>query len=73
MIVEVHKKNGSSNKETRATVNYFNLLKANLGLVLTISLVVFSVSLIYALSASDVYITNTLLKVSEPKGKRTMP
>ena len=70
--MESYKKNGSSTNETKATVSYFNLLKTNLGLVLTISLVVFSISLIYAITASDIYVTKTVLKVSEPQGKSVL-
>lgn len=64
--------NGSSKTENKTTINYLNLIKANLGVILTISLVIFSIILIYALTASDIYKTSTILKVSEPQGKSVL-
>jgi succinoglycan biosynthesis transport protein ExoP len=63
---------GSSKTENKTTINYLNLIKANLGVILTISLVIFSIILIYALTASDIYKTSTILKVSEPQGKSVL-
>ena len=70
--MEKSRNNGSSKTENKATINYLNLIKSNLGVILTISLVIFSITLIYALTASDIYKTSTILKVSEPQGKSVL-
>ncbi|MCB0748248.1 MAG: polysaccharide biosynthesis tyrosine autokinase, partial [Ignavibacteriae bacterium] len=54
------------------SVSYLNLIKSHLTLVLTISLIIFSLILLYAITAPDVYTSNTVLKVSEPKGKNIL-
>ena len=63
---------GSTKTDNKASISYLNLIKANLGLVLIISLIFFTVTLIYALTSSDVYRTSTILKVSEPQGKNIL-
>ena len=54
--------------EKTASVNYLNLIKSNLGTVLLISLIVFSLTLIYAITTTDIYRSTTVLKISEPQG-----
>lgn len=61
-------KNTRANENT-TSVNYLNLMKSNLGLVLIISLVIFSISLIYAITTEDIYRTSTVLKITEPQGE----
>ncbi|MCP5062393.1 MAG: polysaccharide biosynthesis tyrosine autokinase [Ignavibacteriae bacterium] len=61
-------KNTQANDNT-TSVSYLNLMKSNLGLVLIISLVIFSISLIYAITTEDVYRTSTVLKITEPQGE----
>ena len=51
-----------------ASVNYLNLIKSNLGTVLLISLVVFSLTLLYAITTTDIYRSTVVLKISEPQG-----
>jgi capsular exopolysaccharide synthesis family protein len=70
--VEKYRNNGSSKTENKASINYLNIIKANLGIILTISLVIFSITLVYALTASDIYRTSTILKVSQPQGKNVL-
>jgi polysaccharide biosynthesis transport protein len=70
--LEKSRKIVSSQTENKASVNYLNLIKSNLGLVLTISLIIFSITLIYAITASDIYQTKTILKISEPKGQNIL-
>ncbi len=70
--MEKSRKIVSSQTENKASVNYLNLIKSNLGLVLTISLIIFSITLIYAISASDIYQTTTILKISEPQGQNIL-
>lgn len=70
--MEKFRNNGSSKTDNKATINYLNLIKSNLGIILIISLVIFSITLIYALTASDIYRTSAILKVSEPKNKSVL-
>lgn len=70
--MENTRKIGNSQSENKASVSYLNLIKSNLGLVLTISLIIFSLTLIYAISAKDVYKTSTILKVSEPQSQNIL-
>ncbi|MBK8944294.1 MAG: polysaccharide biosynthesis tyrosine autokinase [Ignavibacteriae bacterium] len=62
----------SNSKNKSASVNYLNMLKSNLVLILTISLVIFSIILIYAISAPDIYTSTTVLKISEPQNKNIL-
>lgn len=70
--MEKAKNFNSSSKGNKTSVNYLNLLKSNLVLVLTISLVIFSVILIYAITSSDIYTSTTVLKISEPQNKNIL-
>ncbi len=54
--------------EKAASVSYINLIKSNLGTVLLISLIVFSLTLLYAITTTDIYRSTTVLKLSEPQG-----
>jgi len=55
--------------DNKTSVNYINLIKSNLGQILIISLIIFSLTLLYAITASDIYISNTILKISQPQNK----
>lgn len=59
-------------KDVRASINYLNLIKLNLGKILTISLVIFSFILLYAIFSKDTYISQTVIKISEPQGKNIL-
>ncbi len=61
-----------SKTDHNTSVNYLNLIKSNLGLILIISLIVFSITLIYAIATRDIYRANTVLKISEPQGKNVL-
>ncbi len=62
-------KSSARTTDNTASVNYLNLIKSNLGLILTISLIIFSLTLLYAVTTSDVYISKTILKISQPQNK----
>ncbi|MCB9207968.1 MAG: polysaccharide biosynthesis tyrosine autokinase [Ignavibacteriales bacterium] len=66
------KNNNQVKTETSTSLNYFNLLKSNLGTVLLISLVIFLFTLLYVILAQDVYKSNAVLKISEPQGKNIL-
>jgi len=70
--VEKFRNNGSTKTENKTTINYLNLIKANLGLILTISLIFLGATLIYAILSPDIYRTQTVLKISEPQGKNVL-
>ncbi len=70
--MEKTKNFSSSSKNNKTSVSYLNLLKSNLVMILTISLVIFSVILIYAITSSDIYTSTTVLKISEPQNKNIL-
>ncbi len=53
---------------TNSFADYINLIRSNFVLMLIISLVIFSITLVYALTAPDVYRASTVLKISQPQG-----
>ena len=55
-------------EETHSLVDYINILRHHQLSVLIISLVVLSLAIIYAVTATDIYEANTVLKISEPQG-----
>lgn len=61
--------NNTKVNDNTTSVSYLNLMKSNLGLVLIISLVIFSITLIYAITTEDVYRTSAVLKITEPQGE----
>lgn len=67
--MEKFRNNGSSKTDNKATVNYLNLIRSNLGILLTISLIIFGITLIYAVTAEDIYKTSAILKITQPKEK----
>ncbi|MEE9432513.1 MAG: polysaccharide biosynthesis tyrosine autokinase [Melioribacteraceae bacterium] len=60
-------KNTRTAEDAKTSVNYINLIKSNLGVVLLISLVIFSLTLIYAITTEDVYRSAVVLKLTKPK------
>ena len=70
--MEKSRKIVSSQSDTKASVSYLNLIKSNLRLVLTISLIIFSITLLYAVTSSDIYRSSTILKISEPQSKNIL-
>ena len=58
--------------DSKQTVNYLNLLKSNITIVLIISLIIFTITLLYAISAKDVFSSSTVLKITEPQGKNIL-
>ncbi len=55
-------KKSNSTAHNNTSTNYLNLIKSNLTLVLTISLVIFSLTLLYAITSADIYISSTILE-----------
>ena len=54
--------------ETHTIQDYIKILRENLVAVISISLTILILSIIYALTATDIYRANTALKLSQPQG-----
>ncbi len=55
-------------EETHSLRDYINILRHHQLPVLIISLVVLSLAIFYAITATDIYKASTMLKISEPQG-----
>ncbi len=58
----------ASKQHTNTFADYINLIRSNFLVILIVSLVIFSLTVIYALTAPDVYEASTVLKISKPQG-----
>jgi len=64
--------NSKKRTEVKTTLNYWNLIRSNLTIVLIISLVIFGVTLIYAMTAKDVYKSETVLRIKKSEGQNIL-
>ena len=55
-------------EETHSLMDYINILRHHQLSILIISLVVLSLAIFYAVTATDIYKASTVLKISEPQG-----
>lgn len=55
-------------EETHSLKDYINIIRQHQIAVMFISLVVLALAVIYAVTATDIYKANTILKISEPQG-----
>ena len=55
-------------EETHSLKDYINIIRQHQIAVMFISLVVLALAVVYAVTATDIYKANTILKISEPQG-----
>lgn len=58
--------------ETKTSINYWNLIRSNVTTILTISLVIFGITLIYAITAKDVYKSDAVLRIKKAEGQNIL-
>ncbi|MFZ1290126.1 MAG: polysaccharide biosynthesis tyrosine autokinase [Melioribacteraceae bacterium] len=57
-----------TDEETHSLKDYVNIIRQHLISVMVISLTILVLSIFYAATATDIFIANTVLKISEPQG-----
>ncbi len=55
-------------EETHSLKDYINIIRQHQIAVMFISLIVLALAVVYAVTATDIYKANTMLKISEPQG-----
>lgn len=55
-------------EETHSLKDYINIIRQHQIAVMFISLIVLALAVVYAVTATDIYKANTILKISEPQG-----
>lgn len=64
----MNKQNNWNNVKYKSLLDYFNIIRANIVIVSVIFLVLFSISLVYAVVAKNKFTAQTILKISQPEG-----
>lgn len=55
-------------EETHSLKDYINIIRQHQIAVMFISLIILALAVVYAITATDIYKANTMLKISEPQG-----